>query len=381
MTDEEKQKLSEDKRGITIVEHEADKSFRDELAEKYAKPLNDGDNGKGLYGYGINFSGKNMSGGFFARENLEGANFSSANLEGANLSGANLRGVDFSGANLSKANLSKVDLTGAILSGANLREANFTGAIMKSIKIHDADIQNAILLDIEVDDLTLEELQELIEYLAINFPEKLNLSRINLTLLNLKRIDLSKVSLRGVDFTGVNFTGVNIIGLDLSECIITPEQIAQAMGRVPNSDELRRMLMPKPKEKSKLFQNLDFEKFFLDDGRDIGTLDFSRDKGISIEKLLSVGKKVFRMPSPKPNVKDSEVAERVSELRKEREQTHNLELRELIEQRKQAMLDAKRKEQEDKQKEEPQKEEQQKQNEIKEKQQEFITNSRGGYER
>ena len=80
-----------------------------------------------------------------------------------------------------------------------------------------------------MDELAIEELQALVEYLAVYYPHKLNLRRINLSLLDLKRIDLRQVSLRGVDFTGLDFTGVNIMELDLSECIITPQQIAQAL--------------------------------------------------------------------------------------------------------------------------------------------------------
>ena len=54
--------------------------------------------------------------------------------------------------------------------------------------------------------------------------------------------------MKGVDFTGMDFTGVNIMELDLSECIITPEQIAQALGRIPSVDELKKILAPKKKK-------------------------------------------------------------------------------------------------------------------------------------
>lgn len=290
----------------------------------------------------IEFGGKSITGGSFSQENLEGANFSAANLSGANLSGANLRGVDFSGANLQYANLSGADLTGAILTGANLVETNFTGATLHNVKLLDADIQNAILIDIIIDDMTLEELQELVEYLAQHFPHKLNLSRINLTLLDLKRIDLTKVNLRGVDFTGVDFTGVSIIGLDLSECIITPQQIAQAMGRTPSPDELKKILAPKEKNKGKGFEGLDFDKLFLDDGRDFGTWDFTKDKGTSIEKMLTIGKKIFRSPNSKPPVKEDEILSKIRTQREAEEKNNNRELRDLIEQRKKDELEARK---------------------------------------
>lgn len=290
----------------------------------------------------IEFGGKSIMRGSFSRENLEGANFSAANLSGANLSGANLREVDFSGANLQHANLSGADLTGAILTGAVLKETNFTGAILHNVKLHDADIQDAILIDIIIDEVTLEELQELVEYLAQYFPHKLNLSRINLTLLDLTRIDLSKVNLRGVDFTGVDFTGVNIMELDLSECIITPQQIAQAIGKTPSLEELKKILAPKEKPKGKSFEGLDFDKLFLDDGRAFGTWDFTKDKGVSIEAMLKTGKKIFRNPNAKPPVKEDEILEKIRTQHENEEKNNNRELRELIEQRKREELEARK---------------------------------------
>ncbi|MDD4555912.1 MAG: pentapeptide repeat-containing protein [Alphaproteobacteria bacterium] len=289
----------------------------------------------------IEFGGKSAERGNFSGENLENSNFSAANLEGVDFSGANLKYADFSGANLAHANLSGADLTGAVLTGAVLREANFTGAKLKSVKLHDADIQDAILLDIELDDISLEELQELIEYLAKYYPHKLNLSRINLTLLDLSKVDLSKVSLRGVDFTGVSFVGVNIFELDLSECIITPEQIAQALGRVPGPEELRRLLAPKLKEGQK-FKGIDFEDFFFDNGKQFGVWDTTRDKGMSIDKMLGMGKKLFRHSAEKPPLKEQEVVERIQQNKENTQKDHNRELRELIEERKRSELEARK---------------------------------------
>lgn len=286
----------------------------------------------------IDFVGKNLENGKFAHENLQNANFSVANLVGVDFAGANLQGVDFSGANLTNANLSGADLTGAVLSGAVLHGTNFTGAKLNGVKLAEADLEDAILLDIEIDALGVEELQLLIEYIAKYYPHKLNLAKINLTLLNLSKIDLSQVNLRGVDFTGCDFTGVNIVGLDLSECVITPQQIAQALGRVPGREELAKILAPK-KKASKGSGGVDFTSVFLGDGKEFGVWDFSHEKGISIENLLKIGKKVFRNGAKKPEVKDEEALKNIKSEYEMQVKSHNDELRKVIEERKQKELE------------------------------------------
>lgn len=293
---------------------------------------------------GLLFIGKNLEGGQFSKENLQGANFSVANLTGVDFSGADLRGVDFSGANLTGANLEGADLTGAILSGAVLHNTNFTKAKLNGIKLIDADLEDAILLDIEIDALGIEELQELIEYLAKYYPHKLNLSKMNVSLLDFTRIDLSKVDLRGVDFTGVDFTGVSITGLDLSECKITPEQIAQALGRVPNAEELAKILAPKKKKKGG--KGFDDIAMMFQGGKDYLVWDFTKDKGISIETLMKVGKKVFSH-GKKPEAKEgdgeakngAEANEKDDDLKAK---SHNDELRKIIEERKKKELEARK---------------------------------------
>lgn len=303
---------------------------------------NDGGNvGRSSFLNSIDFVGKNLENGKFANENLQSANFSVANLTGVDFSGANLQGVDFSGANLTGANLSGADLSGAILSGSVLHGTNFTGAKLNGVKLTEADLENAILLDIEIDALGIEELQSLIEYIAKYYPHKLNLAKMNLTLLNLSKIDLSQVNLRGVDFTGCDFTGVNIVGLDLSECIITPQQIAQALGRVPGKDELAKILAPK-KKVQKNFNGVDMTSIFLGDGKEFGVLNFANDKGISIETLLKVGKKVFRNGAKKPEVKDEEALKNIKSEHEMQVKSHNDELRKIIEERKQKELEARK---------------------------------------
>lgn len=284
----------------------------------------------------IEFNGKNLENGEFDHEDLSNANFSAANLSGVNFSGSNLRGADFSGANLTNTNLSDADLTGAVFAGAQLIGTNFTGAIMNNVVLTDVYFQDAILLDITIDDISLEELQELVEYLAQYYPHKLNLSRINLTMLDLRKIDLSKVNLRGVDFTGVDFTGINIMELDLSECIITPEQIAQALGRVPTAMELKKILAPKKKAR-KAGKGIDFTDFFLNDARNFGVYNVSGFKGMDVDNLVKFGKKVFKHKEKAP-VKDEEALEHIRQQNKANKE----ELRGVIEERKRRVLENKR---------------------------------------
>ena len=150
------------------------------------------------------------------------------------------------------------------------------------------------------------------------------------------------MDLRGVDFTGVDFTGVSIIGLNLSECIITPQQIAQAMGRNPTQEEMMQLLMPRKKEKS--WEGIDWEGFFLG-GEDYGIWDATKDKGISIEQILKTGKKVFRKEAAKPKVKDEQIVERLEEKLKQKEEERTEKIRENIEKNRQAVLEARKEKQ------------------------------------
>ena len=287
----------------------------------------------------IEFGGRNLENGKFARENFENANFSVANLKGVDFSGANLKGVDFSGADLTDADLSGADLTGAVLSNAVLKHTNFTGAILNGVVLTDADLDNAILIDIRIDEIGLEDLQELVEYLANYAPHKLNLAKMNLTMLNLAKIDLKNVNLRGVDFTGCDFTGVNIMELDLSECIITPAQIAQALGRVPNAEELKRLMAPKIKSGTKK-ERIDISSFFLDDGREAGVWYTLNDKGISTQKLVDMvktGHKVYRRLVKRPN--GNKEAEKVKTEKENETQSSTQELHKVIEDNKRALIE------------------------------------------
>ena len=291
----------------------------------------------------IEFNGKNLENGEFDHEDLSNANFSAANLSGVNFSGSNLSGADFSGANLTNTNLSGADLTGAVFAGAQLIGTNFTGAKMDNVVLTDVYFQDAILLDITMDEISLEELQKLIEYLATYYPHKLNLSRINLTLLDLKKIDLSKLNLRGVDFTGVDFTGVNIAELDLSECIITPEQIAQALGRVPSAMEIKQILAPKKKTRKGGMKGIDFTDLFLGDARNFGVYNVGGFKGMDVDNLVKLGQKVFKhQKRDKGPATDEEALAKI----REQNRANKEELRSVIEERKRRVLENKRRQKE-----------------------------------
>lgn len=297
---------------------------------------------------GFNFSGKVLRGGKYNGENLKGASFSGSDLKETDFSKADLEGADFTGADLSGADLSGANLNGAVFSAAKLRGTNFTGAKMNGVVLAEADIQDAILLNIEMDRLAIEELQALVEYLAVYYPHKLNLTRMNLTLLDFSKIDLRYVNLRGVDFTGVNFTGVNIFELDLSECVISVEQIAQALGRMPTPKELKQILAPK-KKRSRL-RGIDFSPLFNGRGS-AGTLDLTKHPGITVEQLLKSSKQIYRAIAGKPEPKDEEIMEQFHKVTEEKQDNlakeHNAEMRRVIEARKREVREMRMEEQKD----------------------------------
>lgn len=277
----------------------------------------------------------------FARLDLTDANFSAGDLTHADFSNAILRGVDFSGANLTDANLSQADLSGAILSGANLLRTNFTGAKLNGVVLTEANLEEAILLGVEIDELGIEELQALVEYMAVYYPHKLNLTKLNLTLLDLSKIDLTKVSLRGVDFTGCSLKGVNLWELDLSECIISPAQIAEALGHPPTPQELARLLAPKKTQKKKN-NGIDLHDLFYDNGKEFGVWDVTKEKGLDIGKLVESGMKLFRKSAgkPVPPYEGEEIVAQIKEekLRQDSDKARNEELKERILQRKEEEL-------------------------------------------
>ena len=283
------------------------------------------------------FSGQNLEKQNFAKADLTNANFSAADLTGGNFSGAVLKQADFSGANLTDTDFSGADLSGAVLSGANLLRTNFTGAKLNGVTLTEANLEEAILLGVEIDELGIEELQALVEYMAVYYPHKLNLTKLNLTLLDLAKIDLTKVSLRGVDFTGCSLKGVNLWELDLSECIISPAQIQEALGYPPTPQELAKLLAPKKKEKKKN-NGIDLHDLFYDNGKEFGVWDVTKEKGLDIGKLVESGMKLFRKSAgkPKPPLEGEEIVAQIKEekLRQNSDKAHNEEVKERILQRK-----------------------------------------------
>lgn len=324
-----------------------------------------------------NFSGQVFEKQSFVGKNLDGASFAGASLIGADFRNVSLKGVDFSGADLTGADFSGADLSEANLSGAILRDTVFNRARFDKIKLGEADLDGAFLLDLRIDEIGLEELQELVEFLAKNFPHKLNLMRINLKLLDLKRIDLSQLDLRGVDFTGVDFTGVNIIGLNLSECIITPQQIAQALGRPPTPAEMQQLMAPRKKNQKEGWKGMDWMDLFVDDGRELGVWDVSRSKGVSIDKIFDAGRKVFRRSAAKPKIKDEEILEQVKSEQKAKSDERKEKVLENIEKNKQAVLEARKERQRELQEKEQEERKQQKSIDLSS----DMVRGRGGFER
>ena len=291
----------------------------------------------------IVFTGKVLQGGNFSGENLENANFSGSNMQEINLQNANLKNVDFTGADLSGADLSGANLDGAIFSGAKLIGTNFTGAHMHNVKLVDADLQDAILLDADLDNLSIAELQELVEYLAMYYPHKLNLTRLNLTLLDLKRIDLRKVNLRGVDFTGCSFFGVNIYELDLSECIISQAQIEQAIGHIPTPHELKQLLAPKRRNKKAKMKGIDFSSLF----DDRGSFEWDATKGgIDVGGIV----KFSKGHSEHKKDSDEKIIDGYNKKKEEKTENNNEELRKSIEEYKKEVLEIRREQKDNKSK-------------------------------
>lgn len=327
--------------GVRTDSHAADDVLnRSESWQAISQQIEKYDNSAGNITRDIIFNGKVLQGGNFSGEDLQNADFSGCNMREINLSKANLQNVNFTGADLSGADFSGANLDGAVFTGAKLIGVNFSGAKMHGVRLVNADLQDAIFTDADLDNLTIEELQEIVEYLAKYYPHKLNLARMNLTLLDLKRIDLRQVSLRGVDLRGCDLTGVNIYELDLSECLISPEQIAQAIGHIPTPEELKKILAPKKGKNKKKMKGIDFGDLF--DSRGGFTWDTTKS-GTDMKKMLKMGKdfidsfkkgggKGTENPADdKQDAKDAAKKENdIDELRKSIEQ-HK---REVLEQRK-----------------------------------------------
>ena len=95
------------------------------------------------------------------------------------------------------------------------------------------------------------------------------------------------------------------------------------------------------KKKNNSFNGLDMTELFLGNGKEFGVLDFTKDKGISIDTLVKVGKKIFGS-GKKPEVKDEKALENVKNEQELKAKSHNEELRKIIEERKQKELAARK---------------------------------------
>ncbi|MBR1904371.1 MAG: hypothetical protein IJ824_04260, partial [Alphaproteobacteria bacterium] len=136
---------------------------------------------------------------------------------------------------------------------------------------------------------------------------------------------------------GCDLTGVNIFELDLSECLISPEQIAQAIGHMPTPDELAKILAPKKKGQKKQSGGIDFGDLF--DSR--GGFDWDATKsGTDMKKLLAAGKDIFK--SFQKN--DGKTDDKKNEPEKEDNSKENNvdELRKSIEEHKRQVLEQQR---------------------------------------
>lgn len=155
----------------------------------------------------------------------------------------------------------------------------------------------------------------------------------------MKRIDLTQVNLRGVDFTGCDFTGVNIYELDLSECVISPAQIEQAIGHVPTALELKKILAPKNKKKPQKMKGIDFEDFFTGGNKSFD-LDTTRME-IDINAIGKKGKEIFK--SFKRKDSDDKIMEKFGKEKEshqsEKKESNIDELRKTIEQHKREVLE------------------------------------------
>jgi basic membrane lipoprotein Med (substrate-binding protein (PBP1-ABC) superfamily) len=135
--------------------------------------------------------------------------------------------------------------------------------------------------------------------------------------------------------------------LDLSECIITPAQIAQALGRVPDPEELKKILAPKKKKKAKGFY-IDFTEF-LSNGHFKGWIDLTKGY-VSTDKLVNAFLKTKAFLTGKQEEKDEVIFEKAKEFHanrlEEERKAYNEEQRKNIEERKQKMLKEQQSEQE-----------------------------------
>ena len=115
--------------------------------------------------------------------------------------------------------------------------------------------------------------------------------------------------------------------MDLSECIISPAQIEQALGHQPTMEEMKKLMAPKSGKAKNKRGGFDFEEF-LRGGR--SRLDFdARGASVDTKELIESGKKLYKELTQKEEKKETK-EDNTEEVRKSIEQYK----REVLEQRK-----------------------------------------------
>ena len=164
---------------------------------------------------------------------------------------------------------------------------------------------------------------------------------------------------------------LNIFELDLSECLISPEQIAQAIGHMPTPDELAKILAPKKKNKKDKMKGIDFGDLF--DSR--GGFDWDTTKsGSDMKKMFKTGQEIIK--SFQKGGKNDKEDDKTQTLEKENNKSKKNdvdELRKSIEEHKRQVLEQRKEQQ---QQEQQQSERENIKEKINEAKMQVINNSR-----
>jgi uncharacterized protein YjbI with pentapeptide repeats len=146
--------------------------------------------------------------------------------------GASLCGAKLVNAKLYKAELGGVDLRGADLSHANLGGAYLMLADHSDANLHGADLSIKSLREDFIDKLAPDEaLPDTSKWIGADLSYA-DLRGANLTDANLWQADLRCAYLQGANLRGANLTGAYLFEANLTDTIVTTEQLSKAkMGR------------------------------------------------------------------------------------------------------------------------------------------------------
>lgn len=218
----------------------------------------------------VDFSGLNLSKAIMVGARLKWSKFPNADLSGADLSGTNLENADFRFAKLEGACLNKAVLTGADLRSANLDGAEMNYIILKGAKIDPATtriLQKWLnICEIQGSQAVMDSgsmPDDLMEadgggsslfHLLDDKPSEKKQERVQrYTGVDLSFADLSDVDLGGFDLTKTNFKGSllsranlsgailinsNLEDCDLTQTIVTTEQLALAVNVPGNASDV-----------------------------------------------------------------------------------------------------------------------------------------------